>query len=228
MLSALPRKVVTDDGKTIMRSDVTIEVRDDLLCSGVLLPAGESFSSTELSMPKLAHIMDAQTNEEGTWVRTGDNQALFISNEALPSIDVEQVDALAWRLNTIYSGIPSLYESTIDKFVPQMVNMQQVGGLSFTHGCYPGQEIVARMQYLGKLKRQMFRYAFEGTEAPAPGTAIASTGDQEAGIVVDAVATDEGVQLLAVMKLSSVDEPLSVSGQPLMQQALPYDLSPVD
>ena len=80
------------------------------------------------------------------------------------------------------------------------------------------------MQYLGKLKRQMLRFALEGNDAPPAGAAIITGDDNEAGVVIDAVATDKGVQLLAVMKLVKLDEPLMVAGQPLAKQTLPYEL----
>jgi len=62
-----------------------------------------------------------------------------------------------WVLGDIEAGVPSIYQATQDSFVPQMVNFEQLDGLSFKKGCYPGQEIVARMHYLGKLKRHMRR-----------------------------------------------------------------------
>ena len=62
-----------------------------------------------------------------------------------------------WSLLDILAGIPTIYPQTSEAFVPHMVNMQIINGVSFQKGCYAGQEIVARMQYLGKLKRQMYR-----------------------------------------------------------------------
>lgn len=212
----------------VMRADVKLEVRDDLFCSGVIVPLAESLDIEGLAIPALPRVMDVQTNESGNWVRTGEFQTLFIAGadaqQRLLNAGVDKTDAKAWRLQNIQAGIPSLFAATADKFVPQMINLQQAGGLSFTHGCYPGQEIVARMQYLGKLKRQMLRFALEGNDAPPAGAAIITGDDNEAGVVIDAVATDKGVQLLAVMKLVKLDEPLMVAGQPLAKQTLPYEL----
>ena len=76
-----------------------------------------------------------------------------------------------WYWNQIQAGIPHIVASTQEQFVPQMVNWDVIGGVSFSKGCYPGQEIVARSHYLGKLKRRMALAHVEAT-APAPGTDI--------------------------------------------------------
>ncbi|HBT58772.1 MAG TPA: folate-binding protein YgfZ, partial [Pseudomonas sp.] len=62
-----------------------------------------------------------------------------------------------WQLQRIRSGVGQVSDETREHFIPQMLNLQQLGGVSFRKGCYTGQEIVARMQYLGKLKRRMYR-----------------------------------------------------------------------
>ncbi|MCP4390519.1 MAG: folate-binding protein YgfZ, partial [Gammaproteobacteria bacterium] len=62
----------------------------------------------------------------------------------------------AWHLSEVRAGIPSIHPQTSEEFVLQMANLGALGGVSFKKGCYPGQEIVARMQYLGKLKRRMY------------------------------------------------------------------------
>ena len=217
----------------VMRADVKIAVREDLLCSGIILPRAGTGVVDGVDLPALPAVMDVQTTEHGNWVRTSEVQILFVANaEAQQSLSnastgsrsLDKVEATAWRLQNILAGVPSLFSATVEQFVPQMVNLQQAGGLSFTKGCYPGQEIVARMQYLGKLKRQMLRFTLDGSEAPVAGAPITTGDGTDAGVVVDAVATDSGVQLLAVMKLSTVDGPLMVAGQQLIKQALPYEL----
>ncbi|MEE9333404.1 MAG: hypothetical protein V3U65_04865 [Granulosicoccaceae bacterium] len=211
----------------VMRADVKIVARNDLLCSGVILPKADSFDIERPDIPALPQVMDVKTNEVGNWVRTGEVQTLFIAGadaqQTLLNAGTDIADVNAWRLQKIQAGIPSLFAATVEQFVPQMINLQQAGGLSFTHGCYPGQEIVARMQYLGKLKRQMLRFTLAGDDAPPAGAPITTADDTEVGVVIDAVATDEGVQLLAVMKIANVDEALMMAGQPLSKQTLPYD-----
>lgn len=136
----------------------------------------------------------------------------------------------AWRWFDIRDGLASVWPSTQEEFVPQMVNFELTGGVSFKKGCYPGQEIVARMQYLGKLKRRMYR-ASADCPPPAAGTPLhgTDTNGQACGLVVDAVAMpDGGCDLLAVVQMSSTEAGEvrigSLEGPVLHFTALPYAL----
>lgn len=117
------------------------------------------------------------------------------------------IGADAWRLLDIEAGIPIIRPETSEAFVPQMVNLQLVNGVSFKKGCYPGQEIVARMQYLGKLKRRMYKLYTDSSQRPLPGDDILVTGeDQPAGQVVDAAPhPDGGFALLAVLRIQAAE-----------------------
>lgn len=111
----------------------------------------------------------------------------------------------AWNLLDIQAGIPAILPETADAFVPQMVNYQRIGGVSFKKGCYPGQEVVARMQYLGKLKRQMYLARIDAVETPRPGDDLFTLDDpeQSAGKIVNAAPhPDGGYQVLAVVQIA--------------------------
>jgi len=114
-----------------------------------------------------------------------------------------------WRLMDIRAGIPTVYEETVEAFVPQMANLQLINGVSFTKGCYTGQEVVARMQYLGKLKRRMYRARVDTDTPPAPGTEVfspSSESGQGAGRIVDAAPSPEGgFEVLCVLQISSAE-----------------------
>jgi hypothetical protein len=102
----------------------------------------------------------------------------------------------SWRLAEIRAGIPMIFPQTREEFVLQMANLGVLGGVSFKKGCYPGQEIVARMQYLGKLKRRMFLAELETDRLPQPGDELVVEGKREAdgsGMVVDAEFDAEGL-----------------------------------
>jgi folate-binding protein YgfZ len=120
------------------------------------------------------------------------------------------VDQNYWSLLDIRAGIPTVYPETTDAFVPQMANMQLIDGVSFTKGCYTGQEVVARMQYLGKLKRRMYLAEAACDTPPGPGDELrspASTSEQAAGRVVDARPAGNGRwELLAVVEIAAADE----------------------
>jgi folate-binding protein YgfZ len=115
------------------------------------------------------------------------------------------VGSAAWRLLDILAGLPAIYPETTDHFVAQMLNLDRLGAISFSKGCYPGQEIVARMHYLGNLKRRMFLCHVDSAEVIAPGTAVyAADGEAQAiGEVVQAAFWPQGgTSLLAVLQLS--------------------------
>jgi folate-binding protein YgfZ len=134
-----------------------------------------------------------------------------------------------WALQEIRAGLPTIYPATSEAFVPQMTNMQLVDGVSFTKGCYTGQEVVARMQYLGKLKRRMYLAHVSTDTSPRPGEELfshGSTSGQGTGKVVDARPADGGYDLLAVIETASVDSEdevcLGENGPCLQLQELPY------
>lgn len=135
-----------------------------------------------------------------------------------------------WRLLEIQAGTPTIYQENIEAFVPQMTNLQLIDGVSFTKGCYTGQEVVARMKYLGKLKRRMYRAHVENETCPKPGDALfspTSASNQGAGKVVDAApAPNGGFELLVVTENSVYEQDSlhlsSENGPKLSFQPLPY------
>jgi len=105
-----------------------------------------------------------------------------------------------WEALAIAQGEPQVYPESSEAWIPQMLNLDLLGAVSFRKGCYPGQEIVARTQNLGRIKRRLFRYRVTGPALPAPGEAL-HCGQDKAGEVVRSVARDSGGQLLAVVSL---------------------------
>lgn len=133
-----------------------------------------------------------------------------------------------WSLLDIRAGIPTIYRETSDAFVPQMANMQQIDGVSFTKGCYTGQEVVARMKYLGKLKRRMYLASVATDIRPMPGDELFAPGSesgQGAGKVVNASpAPGGGFELLAVTEIKNYEADnlhLQSAGGPKLQLDLP-------
>ncbi|MFJ3526157.1 YgfZ/GcvT domain-containing protein [Pseudomonas sp. NPDC090203] len=134
-----------------------------------------------------------------------------------------------WLLGQIRAGIGQVFGQTREEFIPQMINLQAVGGVSFKKGCYTGQEIVARMQYLGKLKRRLYRLTLEGTDLPEPGTELFSpVHTSSAGNVVIAARSGNAVELLAVLQADAVENGQihlgAPEGQSLQLAELPYTL----
>ncbi len=123
--------------------------------------------------------------------------------------NAQMVGANAWELAGIRAGIIAVRPETQDMYVPQMVNFELINGVNFKKGCYPGQEIVARTQYRGVLKRRMVRVSFavDGGLKPTPGTNVYSPqfGDQAAGSIALAALADNGmVEALVVTQLEAI------------------------
>lgn len=111
----------------------------------------------------------------------------------------------AFRLLELLDGLPELQADTAEQHVPQMLNLDQLGGISFTKGCYPGQEIVARLHYLGNLKRRL--YVGSSPNLPACATPIYTAGDaaQPVGEVLDACLAAEGAAVQAVLGIAAAE-----------------------
>lgn len=133
-----------------------------------------------------------------------------------------------WLLGQIRSGVGQVFGATRELLIPQMINLQAVGGVSFKKGCYTGQEIVARMQYLGKLKRRLYRLSLDG-ELPAPGAELFSpVHGSSIGEVVLAAEAQGHIELLAVLQDNAVEDGriylASLEGQALNLLDIPYVL----
>jgi tRNA-modifying protein YgfZ len=150
-------------------------------------------------------------------------------SDAAPSAPVGPIlSENEWRWLLLLSGLPMVEAKTVERFVPQMVNFELLGGVDFQKGCYPGQEVVARSQYRGTLKRRMF--CFDCDLPATAGQDIYSPADpgQPAGVVVNAAPApgQDGSTLLAELKLAALDADSlllgDVSGPRLRRRELPY------
>jgi hypothetical protein len=139
------------------------------------------------------------------------------------------VGATVWDWLRLNAGIPMIVAATQEQFVPQMVNLEVIGGVSFQKGCYPGQEIVARSQYLGKLKRRMFLAHVDAEAAPGDPLYSADMDGQATGTVVNAApAPSGGFDVLAVAQVESANTQTlhlkAADGAALSLKPLPYAL----
>jgi len=137
-------------------------------------------------------------------------------------------DESSWQWLAIHAGVPTVTAATTDQFVAQTANWDLLGGVNFQKGCYPGQEIVARTQYLGRLKERLYAFHVDGPPPPA-GTRLYAEpfGDQPCGTVVNAAQSPGGgSDLLAVVQIAAVDGGsvrLRERGGPALEpQPLPY------
>jgi folate-binding protein YgfZ len=137
------------------------------------------------------------------------------------------VDEQAWCLKEIQSGWAWITADTSEQFIPQMMNLQAQDAISFEKGCYLGQEIVARMQYLGQLKRRMHRYRVVADNPPGVGDKILTSDDKVNGEIVCwaseyADPPADVYEMLAVVRDTEADSLHLESGAQLELMPLPY------
>lgn len=180
--------------------------------------------------------MRSVTTAPGQVIRLGDDKfVLSVSPERAASVwevlrqSAIPVGAPVWDWLRLSAGIPMIVAATQEQFVPQMVNLEVIGGVSFQKGCYPGQEIVARSQYLGKLKRRMFLAHVDAQAAPGDSLYSADMGGQTAGTVVNAAAAPAGgFDVLLVAQVESATTQTlhlkALDGAALSLKPLPYAL----
>ena len=155
----------------------------------------------------------------------GTPRALWIASvgTALPAGAV--LSKADWLWSEVASGIATLSLSVQEQFVPQMLNYESVGGVNFKKGCYPGQEVVARSQFRGTLKRRAYIAHADQPLAVGAEVFAASDTEQPVGMVVQcAAAPAGGFDAIVSLQVASTDEALTVAGTALALQPLPYEL----
>jgi folate-binding protein YgfZ len=135
----------------------------------------------------------------------------------------------AWALGDVRAGLPRIQAESADQYLPQMLNLELLGGVSFTKGCYVGQEIVARAHYRGRIKRRMRRALVEGAAVPATGASVLLRGqDEPAGRILYAAASGrQASEALVVLPTDADLEPglFLEDGRRLTLEPLPYEAS---
>lgn len=140
------------------------------------------------------------------------------------SVHAAAVGPSSWDYFNLEAGLPEINHTSSEAWVAQMINLQHLNAISFSKGCFPGQEVVARLKYLGKNKRQMYRLAIDTLDLPQIGDKVTSGSDEAAGAVVNACHNPDGtVEVLAVMKITAMaNENLSINGAAATSLTLPY------
>lgn len=207
----------------VLRSKVVLEDRSSLAASVALIGPGaaEFVSGAGFSVPE---AVGAASDGPAGWVlRLSEAQYLTVAPADQLGVfsgwpgKVTLAGLAAWRLAGVRNGIPAILQSTQDEFVPQMVNFDKMGGVSFHKGCYPGQEVVARTQYLGKVKRHLYRA--RSVQEVRPGVALfpAASGLENAsacGTVANSAPSPDGGWESLVVVLESAAAARIHAGSP--------------
>ena len=206
-----------------------------------LVDASERLALYGLAGPQADALVGSTAMTEWSMVARGDVRIV-----RLPTVDgvsrylwigadapmLPALEASAWRWLEVRSGLPRIVAATVDQFVPQMLNYELLGGVNFKKGCYPGQEVVARSQYRGTLKRRT--YLLDSAAALQPGQEVFHSADpgQPAGMVVLAASADALCHAALVeLKIAALDGGTlhagAADGPLLRPAALPYALEPL-
>lgn len=163
----------------------------------------------------------------------GQRFELWLTEERATSVweqlrqQINAASPAAWALLDIRAGLGQVCAATSEQYLPQMLNLDVLGALSFRKGCYTGQEVVARLHYRGKAKRRMYRLEGDGA-APAAGTSLQNGAGQNRAEVVNAVDLGNGrFEALAVLGDAGLDEALFCPGSetPVRLLPLPYAIT---
>jgi folate-binding protein YgfZ len=223
----------------VLRSRVEIRDRsNDLVALGASGPAAPQALTSLVNDPPSGALRLSRRERCTVIALPGAERFLLVvPGELAPQIwdrlsqRLKPVGTPGWEWLEISNGLPWITPATQDEFVPQMANLELIGGVDFRKGCYPGQEIIARTQHLGQTTRRLFRAHIRSDVSPAPGQALYSEdlGEQAVGTIVNAApAPGGGFDVLAVVRTASAagaDVRLgSPSGAPLRFSQLPYPL----
>ncbi len=170
------------------------------------LQAGESLRAAGLTVPEAPMTtLDAGT---GTTIRLDAQRFIVIADAAAAPALYDRLAGVAhpagvpvWHWLDIEAGIVLVTADTKEEFVPQMVNFDKIGGVSFHKGCYPGQEVVARAQYLGKIKRHLYQIRTNGPMVAGGSLFLAGKSEQPCGLIANTAPAPDGLfAALAVIK----------------------------
>jgi folate-binding protein YgfZ len=191
-------------------------------------------ASAEFAFAALLHGGGSPSHERGTGslsrVRSRAGTLLIASPDELAAAleGGRRLDAAHWHAAAIAAGEPEVRPEAAEEWIAQMLNLDLLDGISFTKGCYTGQEIVARTQHLGRIKRRMFRYRADGDQALAPKQALLLDG-AKVGEAVTSVSLDGRSEALAVVSLAARDRPLvDEAGVRWEPAPLPYEVPAAD
>ncbi len=198
----------------VLRAKAVFEILEDYAVGAELEASAEPLAAQE---PNLAFA--TQQDSDGICsIALPHGGILRIAPEtALPPYDAAAESA--WRLHEIRSGYPWICAATKETAVAQMLNQHIIGGVHFKKGCYPGQEIIARAQYRGQVKRGLA--VLSGNSAAEAGILLAADGE-EAGIVLDSVKDSESFTALAVIKFSAAQKELTAPNGSIFKAVHPF------
>ncbi len=212
----------------VMRSKVTIE---DISESSPLVDLAniEDLSSLGLNIPTNAgevHAVDGiviicHPDNSGRYLITGSIEALI---KKLPELNRKLSSSSLWELLDILAGLPWITSTTQEQFLPQMLNLDALKSLSYQKGCYPGQEVIARLHYRGEVKKRL-QLIKSDNELIVGDSVYLDNSENKVGTVINSSAhLDGNYYALAVIELDKVNDKLSSNNNEISILELPYSI----
>jgi len=212
----LLERVATHLRRFVLRAKVNVQIADDLQPAW-MSSVPESGSTDTVAFDYAADRRVVATAGTSSRAITGPSLA-----KPVPGIEDE------WWSADISAGLPQVFHASSEVFVPQMLNLDLLDGISFSKGCYTGQEIVARTQHLGRIKRRTFRYLVANGPLLAPLAGLTRDGTKVAEVVLSARRADH-VELLAVTSLEARGRTLRTEdGRAAVVAEMPYRIAGSD
>ena len=183
----------------VLRSKVELEDGSDQICMGISGEAAEALLTEQLKSLESAE-WSISHNDTLSAVRIPGPAARFLVYGQEDAVEplwqasaatCKPVSETQWTLLNIETGLPWIDQAVSEMFLPQMLNLDQTGGLDFNKGCYPGQEVIARLHYRGEVKQRL-RYGLTDTSSITPGDALYNNSGERAGTVVNATPAGDG------------------------------------
>ncbi|MCE8031676.1 folate-binding protein [Billgrantia tianxiuensis] len=214
-----------------------LAIRDDLVLLGLIGKEAQALAEVRFDAVPPA-----------VWHQSGDETVQLLAHPGpqhrlLACLPLEQAEAVAtrlseqaapvgnavWCLQDIQAGLAWLTPAHQDALLPQMINWEALGGISFKKGCYTGQEVVARAHFRGQVKKRLARAQLEGSRLPELGASVVDADGKAAGEIVAAELDAYGqAEILAVLTTREDIGPLSVDGQAVKLLKLPYPIERLD
>ena len=204
-------KLISWLSRFILRSEVEITKLEDSI-----------FGLNQENAKKLCNILNVETNDISfesdesclKTIEADDERAFLIgkSENLLDDLSISTLTTKDWKMSDINAGIPIIYGENIEKFIPQMVNLDLINGISFSKGCYTGQEIVARVQHKGKVKQRMFRITGKASNKKINSGSAIFFADTKVGTVIESLEDNGHINALGVINNDASKKELSVEG----------------
>lgn len=211
--------------------------RDDMALIGMIGKEAHAIAEVRLDLTIPA-----------VWHQSGDSERQLLAHPGhcprlIACVPSEDADALwqaltaqalpvnnsLWSLHDIQAGLAWLNADQSDSYLPQMINWEALGGISFKKGCYTGQEVVARAHFRGRVKKRLMRGQLDNGELPAPGSHVMDEAEKRLGEVIRAEYDAYGkVEVLAVITQREPEPELRLDGHRLQRLKLPYSIERVD